>query len=120
MCEVKDKTFEITRDFRDGRDWSIATKETEDGAIKGITVSEIIEENKLEYITLLKIDIEGAERFILREGADLTFLKLTQIIALEIHDEFNIRDGIYELLINNNFFLLESGELTIGINKTMF
>ena len=41
------------------------------------------------------------------------------MIAIEIHDEFDIRDSIYKLLTDNNFFLSESGELTIGINKTM-
>lgn len=119
LCEVKNKSFEIDRDFRDGRDWSIATKEVANGTIKGITISEIIEQNNLDYISLLKIDIEGAERFIFNDGIDLLFLKITQVIAIEIHDEFNIRDTICSLLIQHNFFLFESGELTIGINKSM-
>lgn len=112
-----DERFAIDRSFRDGKDWSITTNQSENGDIKGISIDYIIQENNLDFITLLKIDIEGAERFIFKKDNDLTFLKKTKILALEIHDEFNIRLGIYEILKENNFILFESGELTIGVNK---
>ncbi len=111
-------TFSINRDFRDGKDWSITTNFHKDGVIQGVTINEIIQENKLPYVSFLKIDIEGAERFIFKKENDLEFLKITQIIAIEIHDEFNIRNSIIEILIKNNFLILESGELTIGVNKS--
>jgi FkbM family methyltransferase len=110
-------TFKLEREFRDKKDWSITTKLDNSGEVKGVTVDEIIIENNLEYISLLKIDIEGAERFILNKENNLSFLKITEIIAIAIHDEFNCREKIYDVLIENSFFLLESGELTIGINK---
>jgi FkbM family methyltransferase len=109
-------TYSLDRDFRDGKDWAITTKSDGNGIIEGISINEIIQEHCLEYITLLKIDIEGAERFIFDVENDLSFLKRTKIIAIEIHDEFNIRDSIYAILKENNFYLFESGELTIGIN----
>tara|TARA_R110000868_G_scaffold121577_1_gene322439 strand:+ start:688 stop:1512 length:825 start_codon:yes stop_codon:yes gene_type:complete len=109
-------TFDLEREFRDGMDWAITTKNVEKGEIKGITVNEIVEENKLKYISILKIDIEGAERFIFKEGVDLSFLKITKIIAIEIHDEFNIRDSVCSILKQYGFYLIESGELTIGLN----
>jgi FkbM family methyltransferase len=108
--------FDIENDFRDGLDWSTTTNSNKDGKIKGITLEEIIVENNLEKIDLLKIDIEGAERFIFSNSANLNFLEKTKIIAIEIHDEFNIRNEINSLLILNGFLLFESGELTIGIN----
>lgn len=120
LSDEKDKLFIIKQDFRDGKDWSISTAETKNGQIKGITIDEIISENNLEYITFLKIDIEGAERFIFKKENQLSFLKITKIIALEIHDEFNIRTTINQLLAEHNFILFEAGELTIGINKTFF
>lgn len=109
-------TFNLERDFRDGKDWSITTKNVEEGEIKGITIGEIIKEHKLEYISLLKIDIEGAERFIFNKDVDLSFLKITKIIAIEIHDEFNIRDSVCSILKEYDFYLFECGELTIGLN----
>ncbi len=108
--------FDLENNFRDGKDWSIATKENKNGVVNGITINEILIKNKIEEITVLKIDIEGAERFIFDHSNDLSFLKKTKIIAIEIHDEFLIRDTINHILKENNFLLLESGELTIGIN----
>ena len=113
-------TYTIDRDFRDGKDWSIATKPDVMGEVLGISLDEIIKEHNLKYITVLKIDIEGAERFIFDPQNDLSFLDITKILCLEIHDEYGIRDSIYNLLKKNNFILFESGELTIGINKKYF
>lgn len=120
LSEMPNKTYSLERDFRDGKDWSITTNESVEGEIQGITISEIIKLNKLHRITLLKIDIEGAERFIFKPENDLSFLSITDILAIEIHDEFDIRKMIVDILIANNFFLINSGELTIAINKVLF
>lgn len=117
LSDKVDASFVIENNFRDKKDWAITTKEDDLGNVKGITIQQIIDENELQYVSLLKIDIEGAERFIFKTENDLSFLKITNIIAIEIHDEFNIRDVIYSILQENNFFIIESGELTIGINK---
>ncbi|WP_433833679.1 FkbM family methyltransferase [Flavobacterium anhuiense] len=109
--------FTIENDFRDGKDWSITTKESDSGDIKGITLNEIVKKNNLQEITLLKIDIEGAERFVFESSSDLSFLDITKVIVIEIHDEFNIRANIYSILEQKQFILIESGETTIGINK---
>ncbi len=111
-------SFELENIFRDRKDWAFTTKEINNGTILGITINEIVKNNKLKNITFLKIDIEGAERFIFDKENNLSFLKITKIIAIEIHDEFNIRETIYSILKENNFILFEtSGELTIAINK---
>lgn len=109
--------YTIENNFRDGKDWSITTKKSDSGEIQGITLNEIIKKNDLQEITLLKIDIEGAERFIFESSTDLSFLNITKVIVIEIHDEFNIRENIYNILGKNQFLLIESGETTIGINK---
>ncbi len=118
LSEKPNLNYDLDRNFRDKKDWSITTNEIKNGAINGISIGEIISQNNLQHISLLKIDIEGAERFIFKKENDLSFLKITEIIAIEIHDEFDIRSSITNLLIENNFFIFESGELTIGINKS--
>ncbi|MFT7351924.1 MAG: FkbM family methyltransferase [Flavobacterium sp.] len=117
LSENTNMKYLLERNFRDKKDWSITTKNDSEGTIKGITVQEIVVANNLAYISLLKIDIEGAERFILNKTNNLEYLKITYMIAVEIHDEFEIRKDIENLLIKSNFFLFNSGELTIGINK---
>ena len=110
------ESFDLRSNFRDGLDWSFSTAVNENGNIKGITINEIVSQNNLDNITLLKIDIEGAERFVFKDNVDLSFLSITKIIAIEIHDEFQIREQICSTLKKYNFHLFESGELTIGIN----
>lgn len=117
LSEKENMRYSVERNFRDKKDWSITTKSDVAGDIIGISLPEIIKENNLNYISLLKIDIEGAERFIFNKENDLSYLKITQIVALEIHDEFNIRKSIEAILVEKNFLLFNSGELTIGINK---
>jgi FkbM family methyltransferase len=119
LTDSEGKKFDLDRDFRDSKDWSITTSEKIDGLIEGITINEIINKNNLPYISLLKIDIEGAERFLFVEGVDLNYLKVTNLITIEIHDEFNIRQEIYSILKSNGFLIFNSGELTIGVNSKM-
>ena len=119
LSERSNTFFNLDKSFRDGRDWSISTEENKNGNVKGISIQEIIDENKLNYISLLKMDIEGAERFIFKKYSNFDFLKITQIIAVEIHDEYDVRLSIYDILRENNFFLFECGELTVGINKLL-
>lgn len=117
LTNNKNANFSLDTSFRDQKDWSITTTQNELGNVKGITINELIETHNLKEITVLKIDIEGAERFIFNTNNDLSFLKSVKILAIEIHDEFNIREEINKILIDNNFMIFESGELTIGINK---
>jgi FkbM family methyltransferase len=102
--------------FRDGKEWSRGVSTQNSGIeVEGISLDEIIKENKLVQIDLLKIDIEGTESKILNPLYDLSFLSLVKVIAIEIHDEFKCRNMIYEVLGKNNFILFNTGELTIGI-----
>lgn len=117
LAHTENLTFNLDTSFRDQKDWSIATLEDSKGTIEGITINEIIKANNLKNITLLKIDIEGAERFIFNKSNDLSFLNIVKILAVEIHDEYKIRDEIYSLLREYNFTLFESGELTVAINN---
>lgn len=118
LAHESNMQFDVENDFRDKKDWALTTKASANGKVKGITVNELIAENNLSHISVLKIDIEGAERFIFQPDNDLSFLKITEIVAIEIHDEYDIRSTIYSILKEHNFFIIESGELTIGIKKS--
>lgn len=120
LAESRGKKFLIGTNESKQSDWALKTEESDQGTIEGITVDEIIEQNSLSYISLLKIDIEGAERFIFRSENDLSFLKMTYVVAIEIHDEFVERQEIYKILLNNNFVIFEDKETTVGINQSFF
>lgn len=46
-------------------------------------------------------------------------VKKVRVVALEIHDEFNCRTNIQNILTKYGFDYTNSGELTIGINKNL-
>jgi len=90
-----------------------------DNGLKSITVMDLLKQHNLKRIDLLKMDIEGAEVFLIEEGSDVSFLDITKCIAIEIHDEVVDREKVYELLRNKGFLLLEQHETTVGINKEL-
>lgn len=113
-----DAYLKIVSDFRDKNDWSFRVEETTEATdLKAFSVNSLIEKNAFEFIDILKIDIEGSEKEVLTSPkADVSYLSKTKCVAIEIHDEFDCREAIYEVLKRYNFEFFNSGELTIGIN----
>lgn len=111
--------LEVVRDFRDNRDASITVRETKSKTgLQGFGFEEILRKNNWPEADFVKIDIEGGERFLFdtNEKAD-SILQKTKFFAIEIHDEYHIRETIYEHLKRNGFDYFESGDLTLAINK---
>ena len=109
----------VVRDFRDKKDWSFRVEETTDvNDIRAYSIDQICKDSKFQFIDILKIDIEGSEKQIFTaKNVDLNFLKITKLIAIEIHDEFNCRNEIYSILEAFGFVYFNHGELTIGVNQ---
>tara|TARA_B100001750_G_scaffold246853_1_gene270591 strand:+ start:5409 stop:6245 length:837 start_codon:yes stop_codon:yes gene_type:complete len=112
------KRFDIGKSTRDGADWAKTTQESPNGTIPGIILQELLNEGT-GFFDLLKIDIEGAERFIFDSQVNQDFLDRTKVLVIEIHDEFNIRTSIYQILQKHGFSILEQGELSLGINTKL-
>ena len=113
--------LKMVRDFGDKKDWAIRVEETtEKTGLEAFSMQQLILENQLETIDILKIDIEGSEKEVLTGfKADVSFLSITKCVAIEIHDEFNCREAIYKVLEDNNFTYFNSVDLTIGINQNL-
>jgi len=115
----KNTYLKIVNDFRDKKEWSIRVTETnENTGLYAYSLNEIMNSNKVNVVDILKIDIEGSEKEVFTNpNADVSFLEKTKCIAIEIHDEFDCREDIVNILEKHNFTWFNSGELTIGINK---
>ncbi|GAA4376971.1 hypothetical protein GCM10023186_11350 [Hymenobacter koreensis] len=113
--------LEVGRDFRDHREWSFYVRESHHATdLMGYGVRQLAAERDWTCIDLLKIDIEGAERYLVEtDELAAELLENTRFIAIEIHDEFNIRPRIYECLRRHGFEFFENGELTIGRNTNL-
>jgi len=117
----KNTNLKIVNDFRDQNDWSFRVEETsEETDLKAFSINYLLDKYNFNYIDILKMDIEGSEKEVLvSANTDTSYLSKTKCVAIEIHDEFNCRQDIYNLLENYNFEFFNSGELTIGINLNL-
>jgi len=117
------KHLRVVHDTGDGREWAFSVEETAVQAsdtVAGYGIADLMQDNGWEFIDILKIDIEGAERFVFEEdGAVRAFLSRTRFLAIEIHDQFVSRAGVYAQLRANGFEYFDSGELTIAFNAAL-
>ena len=108
--------LEIKRDFRDKTECSYYVEEVDSHTnLEGYSLHDFMKDQGWDFIDVLKIDIEGSERYLFEsdELAD-SLLSKTKILAIEIHDEFNIRPAIYKHLTRNGFRHFAHGDLTIA------
>lgn len=118
LMGISNLNLSIGSSFRGGGDWAKqVVLSDQDSTLKSISIRNICEKMNFNNIDFLKIDIEGAETFLIEKDTDLSFLRITKIIAIEIHDEYNCRSQIYDILRQFHFLLLEVGETTFAINK---
>lgn len=111
------------RSFRDGKDWAIALTDVPTGAptdyVDAVSLNDIVAQYGVTSIDLLKIDIEGSERYIFNEAREgLEFLAITRVIAIEIHEEYQIEDRIVTILREVGFSISQSGEYLVGVRES--
>ena len=88
---------------------------TQDFECKLKTLSQIIREEGIEQIDLLKIDVEGSEIDVI-EGIDDSDWKKIKQVVLEVHDSNNRLDFVMGLLKKHNFIVhVEQSSI---VNKT--
>lgn len=115
----KNTILKIAANRKEGNEWGIQVTEDKIGLeeMQAFSLNDLIQQFG-GTIDILKIDIEGAEKKLFGdEQYAAQFLGKTKCLAMEIHDEFTCREGIYELLSRNNFFYYDVKDMTIAINK---
>lgn len=88
--------------------------------VKAFTVESIMEIMKTDYIDILKIDIEGAEKEIFESGYE-DWLPLTKIIIIETHDRYKkgSSKSVLSAISEYDFSLELSGENLIFYNNDL-
>ena len=113
-------SLKINSEFRDRREHSFRTvkqKNTEGEMVESITIYDIIKDNNIKVLDILKLDIEGSENEIFTFDSKLTdCLIITQNVVIEIHDEFNCREKIESTIQKHFKKMTQIGELTFAYN----
>lgn len=115
-----DSFLEMNGAFRDEQQWALSFKEVGYPTdILSYSISTILKTYSIHEVDFIKMDIEGAEKEIFNDGADMSFLKKVKVLAIEIHDEFDIRNNIYRKLTDNDFVIFNSNETTIAVKRNL-
>ena len=87
-------------------------------AIKTITIDEIIKENNLEFIDLLKIDIEGGEKELFESNYE-NWLPKIKCIVIELHDGIKMgsSQSFFKAISKYNFSYHNKGENLVFMNR---
>lgn len=86
-----------------------------DAPVEGITMAKLLEMSPFERVSILKIDIEGAELELFSH--DTAWLDRVDHMVIELHGE-EARDCFFKAIDSRKFDISVSGELTCCIDKT--
>lgn len=118
---VKETNLKVEQNFRDQRHWAFTVSETEEKTgLEGISLQKIMTDAQIEFIDLLKMDIEGSEKVLFDDPIFCnTVLPKIKFMALEIHDEVVDRRIIFESLKAQSFDFFSKGETLFCVNKNL-
>ena len=104
--------------YRDGKEWSKQVRLANQGdnsTIDGVDIETLLSSSGQDRISILKVDVEGAEAEIF-SGNDLSWLDKVDAIAIELHDDLvfgNATEIFFAAIEGRGFHVSRSGELTI-------
>lgn len=104
--------------YRDGREWAQQfgpAKEQSSANVRGVEIGRLLAESGCSKISILKVDIEGAEALVFA-GSQQAWLDSVDVIAIELHDDTvfgNASAAFFSAISGHDFDVSTSGELTI-------
>jgi FkbM family methyltransferase len=100
--------------YRDGREWSVQVREAGAGETPDMTavdIASLLAEAGYPTISILKIDIEAAERYVFAENHK-AWLGAVENLVIELHDD-ECRETFFRAIRGLPFQVTQSGELTV-------
>jgi FkbM family methyltransferase len=117
---VRSSYLKITDKFDFGN-WGMVTEETSvPGNLMGVSVSDIINKHKIDYVDIFKIDIESSEKILFSENYQ-EWLPKVKMIIIELHDNLTMGCGkvffnaIHNTFQNYSYFVV--GDNTVIVNN---
>jgi FkbM family methyltransferase len=108
--------------YRDGRAWTRQVREADPGdarSFEGVDIGTLLRESSHERISILKIDIEGAEGVVFSSGYE-SWLPSVDTILIELHNDSLFGDCsaiFHRAIADQGFTVSQSGELTVCTRK---
>jgi len=99
-----------------GEEWGISVRPSNEGTVQGITVSELLRVSGHERISLLKVDIEGAETELFSSGTE-EWLDKVENIVIELHSEKAHAAFFNKIDQQSRFVVSRCDELTVCLGS---
>jgi FkbM family methyltransferase len=100
--------------YRDGRQWAVQVREATPGEtpdITAINIGSLLAESGCSSISILKIDIEAAERYVFAENCQ-PWLAAVENLVIELHDAA-CREVFFRAIRGLPLAISRCGELTV-------
>ena len=95
-----------------GSHWGFrVTESTDNEGIKAMTIDHIMDQMEIDKIDILKIDVEGSERYIFDRNVDI-WLPKVNVIVIEFHDRYipGCSKAFFKALEKYDFAITRKGE----------
>ncbi len=105
--------------YRDGGAWTCQVRECklgETALFEGVDIACILRESRQSRISILKMDIEGAEGIIFSSPTYKTWIDKVDVIMIELHDDSsfgNCTEIFFSAIEKEEFEIFHCGELTV-------
>jgi hypothetical protein len=105
--------------YRDGREWTRQVRPARTGEraeLRGVDIASLLRSSGHETISVLKIDVEGAEAVVFAENYE-SWLGSVEVIVAELHDDSKFGDAnaaFARAITDREFAVSLSGELTVA------
>jgi FkbM family methyltransferase len=106
--------------FGDGREWSYTVREAQPGEsrqLDGIDIASLLRTSGYERISILKIDVEGAEKWIFAENFE-DWLDKVDVLVIELHGQ-DCSDVFHRAIGRYGFELSTCDELTVARRRAV-
>jgi FkbM family methyltransferase len=97
-----------------GYEWGVSAKPSNNGSVETITIPELLKLSGQDRISLLKIDIEGAETELFR--SDTEWLDSVDNIVIEIHGN-EAEEAFFSKIDKSRFIVSRCDELTVCLES---
>jgi len=103
--------------YRDGKEWTTQVRPAEPGedSLPAVGIATLLEESCHERISILKMDIEGAETVVF--GGNTEWIGRVDRIVIELHDDSAFGAGttvFNDAIAGRGFTVSRHGELTVA------
>jgi FkbM family methyltransferase len=100
-----------------GLEWQFSVTETDYGGIESLGPDDIMQEMNWSEIDVLKMDIEGAERYFFLENSNNEWLDSIQFLIIEVHPIENLEQTVCSILEKKGFNYFNYGELKVAYKE---